>query len=334
MRLVPLGTASADKNPTRAYSSYLLETKDLQVLVDAGSHRLLMYRGLDARRLRHVFLTHGHSDHLKYLGAVALRHAQARHLVRGGDTVEPLRVHVPLNPLNVPLAFGNLARWLAALGPSARRHVAVRFLTRHDKDEPKVVLRNEGAPSGTRLSVLASKARHPGGALAYAFLIREPGAREPLKVVFSGDTAGGYPPVARLAQGADYLFHETTFPHAYLVPLKFKYPRRVTHSSPIDAAKVARDAGVRVLGAVHYYDDRFPNKEAMRASMRAFFSGEVLLLEDLVPVELTPGRDRLKGRSRRGGRRTARVPTGRTKGRPARRLPPTPRRTNPSRKRA
>ncbi|MFL7809667.1 MAG: MBL fold metallo-hydrolase, partial [Anaerolineae bacterium] len=83
--------------------------------------------------------------------------------------------------------------------------------------------------------------------------------------VYSADTEPAET-VVRLAAGADLLLHEATGSHA-------------GHSSPEDAAEVARDAGVERLALIHYpvIDT---DLEAWRRRAAERFPGPVTLAQD------------------------------------------------------
>jgi ribonuclease Z len=83
-------------------------------------------------------------------------------------------------------------------------------------------------------------------------------------IVYSADTEP-CPALARLAAGADLLLHEATGDYA-------------GHSSPEQAAELAREAGVGQLALIHY-PVRGVNLEAWR-SRAAEFSGPVTLARD------------------------------------------------------
>ena len=83
-------------------------------------------------------------------------------------------------------------------------------------------------------------------------------------IVYSGDTEP-CPALVRLAAGADLLIHEATGEYA-------------GHSSPAEAAEVAREAGVARLALIHYPVHGL-DLETWR-SAAAGFPGPVLLAQD------------------------------------------------------
>jgi len=89
-------------------------------------------------------------------------------------------------------------------------------------------------------------------------------------MAYSSDTAP-CESVARLVQGAHVLVHEATGP-------------TIGHSSPAQAAAVARNAGVERLILIHYPVDA--DRDAILREARAVFPGTVELAEDFREYEL------------------------------------------------
>lgn len=297
-RLVPLGTCSANKNPARAFSSYLFEFGPRHVLVDVGSYRVKRYP-FDFTRLRHVCLTHAHFDHTRYLWTLVARYVDywERHAKR--PPLAPREAAIPPLVLVFPATFKFVAQiFLGALGGSLRhwkvlwRHVKLCPVFPRWLPGPRVLARL-ALGDQAQLLVIAARARHVRGTVGYGFEVRRDASRgvPELKVAIAPDTRWSEPGIVALARDADYLFHDCTWPEARLHLLEHDYPRafrREGHSSPSRAAKTATAAGTRALGAIHYWDARFPNKAQMEAEIRAHFPGKVILTRDLVPVPLVP----------------------------------------------
>ena len=66
IHIVTLGTSHGDSTPTRFNSSTLLEIGDNSFLVDAGApvNALMTMKGLSFAKLRAVFISHTHDDHI------------------------------------------------------------------------------------------------------------------------------------------------------------------------------------------------------------------------------------------------------------------------------
>lgn len=112
-----LGSGSAKPSAMRSNSSYLIESDTSLSYIDCSgspAHQALR-RGLDLDDLRHVYLTHGHVDHV--YGFPSLIHSL---WMMGLFRDEPLTVHGPEEAIQVARAL------LAAFGLEDRRN-AVRL---------------------------------------------------------------------------------------------------------------------------------------------------------------------------------------------------------------
>ncbi|MHA1731750.1 MAG: MBL fold metallo-hydrolase [Promethearchaeota archaeon] len=295
MRLIPLGTASANKNPTRAFSSYLFEAGNLQFLVDVGSWRVREYTGIDYRRLRYVFLSHSHGDHTWHIGTLVKRYVRAWERV-GTKPPAKLEVFFGCHPLTPPYLFALVGFQLLPNFTKIFKYVRFHPILRRGLARPRTILAFRDAHGLDAFRARAARADHPGGAVGYSFevleggngSVRPGGFWKPLKVTIVPDTSGVFPPVVELARGSDYLFHDCTFPRCYVEYFRRNCGRflKMTHSCPEEAGATAREAGARALGAIHYWDERFPDKEKMKRSISGEFPGRVILTNDLEPVEL------------------------------------------------
>lgn len=106
MEIITLGTGSCALSPTRFNASILLETEGDLYLLDAGSpvDALLCRAGKDITRLRAVFVTHMHADHVAGLTTLV------RAVTMRGERWEPLRIFLPEK--NVAEAFHG---WMKAM---------------------------------------------------------------------------------------------------------------------------------------------------------------------------------------------------------------------------
>ena len=111
----------------------------------------------------------------------------------------------------------------------------------------------------------------------------EPGSvigpmRPGCKVVYTGDTAP-VPAITKASENADLLIHESTY-SASEAELAGNYK----HSTSEDAARCARDAGVRMLALVHI-SNRYDDREALRKEASLIF-GNTVVPEDLALIRL------------------------------------------------
>jgi ribonuclease Z len=214
------------------------------ILIDCGGSPLhkLARLGVEQENVRGVILTHRHADHMYGLPM----------LVQGlwlGGREDPLPIFGPEQALE-------RARRLLSLFELAVRESMFSL-------EWRPVPLREGRHVLTLGAVVITTTPVQHGdndTLALRFENLETGR----SIVFSADTEP-YVGLVRLASGADLLLHEATGEFA-------------GHSSPEQAAEVAREAGVAQLALIHY-PVRDVDLEAWR--LRAFeFPGPVTLARD------------------------------------------------------
>jgi len=236
-----LGTGTVTPQAGRDTACVLLNGT---VLVDTGWNaaiNMLQY-GYEPLAVNTVFITHCHHDH--YIGLPQLLFY---HAMRGKrDTADrPFTVVGPR--------------------PDVRMIVerALAFL-RHDQygktiRPPEIIPLQAGDPIETeRFAVTTAPTVHPVVGLCYRFHDKASGAT----VVITGDTAY-HPPLADHADGADLLIHEASRgPTA-------SHPNDCGgHSGAVDAANIARAAGVGQLALIHYPPAR--RKEILTAAQAVF----------------------------------------------------------------
>jgi len=257
IHVVLCGTGSPLPDPGRAGPCTAIVTKDDVLVVDAGSGaaRELLWLGVRMGDIEGVLLTHYHSDHIDGLGEIVLQRWA------GGARREPLPVYGPPGVDRVVGGFDEAyaldAEYRIAhhgpevVPPSGRGAVAKTFAM--PKPAEAVVILEHG---GLRVSAFAVDHGPVHPAVGYRF---DYAGRS---IVVSGDTSKSQN-LQRFAQGADLLVHEGLAPH--LVALMTEAAHRsgrtnvekITrdilsyHTSPVEAAEIARDAGVRMLVFTH-----------------------------------------------------------------------------------
>jgi ribonuclease Z len=242
--LVILGTAASVPDAEHDTVGLVLRGPGWAVPIDcAGSplHKLAR-AGVDMDHIRAVVLTHRHADHLYGLPMLV------QGLWLGGRQV-PLPIYGSGETLDV-----------------ARRSLETFDLA--DREEifaiewhPVLVREREPVLKVEEVRITASPVIHgPIDALALRFENIHTGRA----IVYSADTEP-CPALVRLAAGAKHLIHEATGEYA-------------GHSSPAQAAEVAREAGVSFLILIHY-PVRGVDLERWR-SKAAAFSGPVILAQD------------------------------------------------------
>jgi ribonuclease BN (tRNA processing enzyme) len=188
-----VGSACGIPVPGRGHSSFLLTTKELRILVDAGEpcSRTLAETGFDLQSLDAVFLTHGHSDHTGGLPMLI----QAEWLA--GRT-KPLTIFLPAE-LSEPLK-----QWLHAsyLGPDIVPFEII-FVPWESRTSFEFHGLNVHPAPTTHLATL-NRRSIPDRFKAYSLRIEHPEFR----IVFSGDLGSPSDLQVQLYGHVDFLVTE------------------------------------------------------------------------------------------------------------------------------
>src|SRR5687768_8175016 len=192
-RLILLGTAGGPR-PRRAPSaaSQVIVINDMAYVVDCGDGvaRQLTAAGIPVSRLRHIFITHQHSDHnADYGNLILLSWAELPQPVNawGPPPLEKMtRLFLELNEFDISTRTADEGR--KPLAP---------LLRPHEITKPGLVMQDDN------VRVTATIVPHPP--IEHAFAYRFDTADR--SIVISGDTAPS-DSLIKLARGADILVHE------------------------------------------------------------------------------------------------------------------------------
>ncbi|MGE0032056.1 MAG: MBL fold metallo-hydrolase, partial [Steroidobacteraceae bacterium] len=259
-------------------SAQVIIANDMLYVVDCGDGvaRQLVLAGLSLDRLRHVFVTHHHSDHNADYGNLLLL-AWASGLRTRVDTWGPppidriTRLFFEMSDYDMDVRIRDEGR--VPLVPLI--HV-------HELPGSGTVMQDEN------VKVRAALVKHPLVAPAYAYRFDAPDR----SIVISGDTAWS-DELVELAQGADVLVHEALFLPA-VDRLVARVPNASTlrqhllasHTSAEDCGRIAAAAGARTLVLSHFVppDDPQVTEEMWRDAARRHFQGEVVVGRDLMEI--------------------------------------------------
>lgn len=258
MHFAFLGTSGAVPGPTRDTTSLAFVGRSEVLLVDVGGSPIqkLLAAGIDVHLLSHVLITHVHPDHAYGLPALI------QNLILMGRTA-PLPIRCRAEHVELIVDLLDL------------------FDLRIRKDGFPLPIYGVEPREGTEILrtssfvVLASPNAH-GGMPNLA--LRFESAERRAAVVYSSDTEP-CDEVVRLAQGADTLIHEATFPQR-------DRGRFGAHSTAAEAGQIAGKAGVRRLILCHIEADYHGELEALAAEARGHFQGSVEIAEELRPYAL------------------------------------------------
>ncbi|WP_329217201.1 ribonuclease Z [Streptomyces sp. NBC_01485] len=290
--LVVLGTASQVPTRHRNHNGYLLRWDAEGILFDPGegTQRQMLRAGVAAHDLNRICVTHFHGDHSLGLAGVIQRinldqvpHPVTAHFPRSGqrffdrlrystayrETVGVTEVPVDRDgPLAVTASYTLEARKLShpvesygyrLVEPDGRRMLPDR-LAAHGVRGPDVGrIQREGAVGDVRLDDVSEVRR--GQRFAFVMDTR----------LCDG--------VYALAEGADLLVIESTF---------LDEDERLAvdhgHLTAGQAARVARDSGVRHLVLTHFSQRYSQPEEFERQARAAGFEGELTVAHDLLRV--------------------------------------------------
>jgi ribonuclease BN (tRNA processing enzyme) len=278
-RLILLGTGGGPR--TRRSSSapaQVIVSNGAAYVVDCGDGvaRQLVLASVPLPSLRHVFLTHHHSDHNADYGNLILL-AWAAGLRTRVDTWGPpplekmTRLFFAMNAVDIDTRIADEGR--VPLRPLV--HV-------HEIRRGGLVVRDEN------LAVTAALVNHPPVVPAFGY--RFDGHDR--SIVISGDTAPS-DALIELAQGADVLVHDALYT-AGVARLVAGVPNATTlersirshHTSAEDAGRVAQAAGVKTLVLSHLVpaEDAAVTDAMWIDAARKHFRGAVVVGKDLLEI--------------------------------------------------
>ena len=278
-RLILLGTGGGPR-PRKASSAaaQVVVANGTPYVVDCGDGvaRQLVFAGVPLATLRHIFITHHHSDHdADYGNLIWLAWTaglRARVDAWGPPPLERMtKLFFEMNAYDIDTRIADEGR--VALVPLV--HV-------HERSEGGLVMQDEN------VKVTAALVDHPPVVPAFAYRFDAVDR----SIVISGDTARSES-VVRLAQGADVLVHSALYVPAIgrmvaRVPNAARLKQSIIahQTSAEDAGRVAQAAGVKTLVLSHLVppDDPEVTEQMWLDAARAHFRGQVIVGRDLLEI--------------------------------------------------
>ena len=278
-RLVLLGTGGGPR-PRKESSgaAQVIISNGAAYVVDCGDGvaRQLALAGVPLTTLRHVFLTHQHSDHnADYGNLIWLAWASGLNTRVDAWGPPPLqqmtKLFFQMNAYDIDTRIANEGR--VPLVPLV--HV-------HELRAGGEVMRDDN------VRVTAALVDHPPVVPAFAYRFDAPDR----SIVISGDTTPS-DNLIKLAKGADALVHSALY-----VPAVDRLVARVPNASALkasiiahqtsaeDAGRVAQDAGVKTLVLSHLVPADDPNvtERMWIDAARTHFGGTVIVGKDLLEI--------------------------------------------------
>jgi len=278
-RLIFLGTGGGPR-PRKAVSApaQVIIINNVPYVVDCGDGvaRQLVSAGVALPTLRHVFLTHQHSDHNADYGNLLLL-AWATGLQSRVDTWGP----PPLANMTKLFFEMNAADINIRISDEGRKPIAP-LVNVHELTIGGVVMQDEN------VKVTSTLVHHPPVTPAFAY--RFDAADR--SIVISGDTAPSDALIA-LAKGADVLVHEALYMPVVdrivaTVPNAATLKQHLidSHTSPEDCGRIAQAAGVKTLVLSHLVPPDYPEvtDQVWIDAARKQFKGTVIVAKDLMEM--------------------------------------------------
>jgi ribonuclease BN (tRNA processing enzyme) len=278
-RLILLGTGGGPRPRTASSASaQVIVVNDTAYVVDCGDGvaRQLVFAGVPLPRLRHILITHHHSDHNADYGNLIWL-AWTAGLRTRVDTWGP----PPLEKMT-RLFFEMNAAEIATRVADEGRVPLIPLVHAHELTEGGLVMRDE------QVKVTAALVHHPPVVPSFGYRFDT----SDRSIVISGDTAPS-DALIKLARGADVLVHDALYESAVDrlvagVPNATRLRESILshHTTAEDAGRVAQAAGVKTLVLSHLVP---PNDPAVTAAMwmdaaRRHFAGTVIVGRDLMEI--------------------------------------------------
>ena len=259
MKVVFLGTSGYGATLTRNTVSILL---DDHILIDAGEGvtRRLLKRGCTGN-ITHVFLSHGHMDHLIGLFPLLWQFIVVE------KRRSPLKITCPLYVEHAIKQILQLTSF-----PLAIKNFSLDFqgLDMDKESEFQVTI------PGYKITGMALE--HYPPCIGYRFNKFEDNSRVK-SLAFTGDT-GPTDKIAELAFQVDLLITECSFPSSYA-----QEAHRLHHLTPVDAGIAASAAGCARLGLIHHPDYLLEHKtDVIKEISKHYPENQIVFCEDKLEI--------------------------------------------------
>ncbi len=300
LHVIFLGTAGSIPTPQRGLPAIAIQRKNELILFDCGEgvQRQIIQAGLGFHRKTSVFVTHMHGDHL--LGLPGL--FQTMSLL---DREKKLEVYGPVGIMAFVEAIKQTVNFTLAFPIEVSEIKKTGIVCTEKEYEVHAIWADHVTPSlayaliekprpgrfhpdkaksfGVPEGPLWSKLQHGSGVrLSDGRIVRPEdvlGSPRPGRtIVYTGDTRPSED-LVKFAENADLLIHEATFGDEL-----WERADEDGHSTPSQAAKIAKKAGVKLLVLTHI-SARYKDPSPLLEQARKIFAS-VNLAEDFMKIKL------------------------------------------------
>ena len=296
-----LGTASALPTTERYPSAQVLNVRGRLFMIDCGEGAQIQLRkaGVSFLKIEHICLSHVHGDHIfglfGLLSTMGMLGRTAPLSIYAPKSLAPVLDffrssfgegllyeirHVELQMTSPEVVYENRTVELLAF-PLNHRVETFGFLIR-EKMPQHNVHKEAIARYGLTLAEIGTLKRGED-VVREDMVIRNADAAyipfKPRSYAYCSDTAP-FPELAQWVKGVSVLYHEATFPAEMS-----EMAEKTFHSTTLQAAQCAKDAGVGRL-LVGHYSSRFPSLDFYLDELRSVFQ-ESFLTRDMDVFEIS-----------------------------------------------
>ena len=296
-----LGTASAMPKAERYPSAQILDVRGRLFMFDCGEGAQMQMRkaGISYLNIEHICLSHVHGDHVfgifGLLSTMGLLGRSAQLNIYGPEAFRPILEFfrsqfgegllfeinfMPLSMAEPQLIYENRNVELLAF-PLNHRIETFGYILR--EKWPQYNVHKEAISEyGLSLAEIGTLKRGEDIVRPDRVISRDDAAYmpyEPRSYAYCSDTAP-FTELSQWVRGVSLLYHEATFP-ADMEEMAAK----TYHSTTLQAAQCARDAGVKRL-LVGHYSSRYPSVEFFLDELRSIFP-ESYLAKDMDVIEIS-----------------------------------------------
>ncbi|MBO5709674.1 MAG: ribonuclease Z [Bacteroidales bacterium] len=296
-----LGTASALPTTERHPSAQVLDVRGRLFMIDCGEGTQMQMRKLKLsfQKIEHICLSHIHGDHIfglfGFLSTLGLLGRTAPLYIYAPKNFAPIldffKTHfgqgllfeinyISLEMKEPELVYENRTTEMLAF-PLNHRLETYGFLIR-EKMPQHNVKKEAIARYGLTLAEIGTLKRGEDVVREDMVISNEEAAYipyEPRSYAYCSDTAP-FPELAEWVRGATLLYHEATFPDAMS-----EMAAKTFHSTTLQAARTALDAGVKRL-LVGHYSSRYPDVSFFLDEIRSIFPATDLAHDlDVIEIE-------------------------------------------------
>ena len=299
-----LGTASALPTTERHPSAQVLDVRGRLFMIDCGEGTQMQMRKLKLsfQKIEHICLSHIHGDHIfglfGFLSTLGLLGRTAPLYIYAPKNFAPIldffKTHfgqgllfeinyISLEMKEPELVYENRTTEMLAF-PLNHRLETYGFLIR-EKMPQHNVKKEAIARYGLTLAEIGTLKRGEDVVREDMVISNEEAAYipyEPRSYAYCSDTAP-FPELAEWVRGATLLYHEATFPEAMS-----EMAAKTFHSTTLQAARTALDAGVKRL-LVGHYSSRYPDVSFFLDELRSIFPATDLAHDlDVIEIDIRP----------------------------------------------